>query len=175
MLLYYLILYSTGRLELSENKLTGTLPSEIGLLADVGEFSWPSLAPLLLVLLGFFKAPAIQRAHACLDCIWVLNSTDFLTLWSNSLMGTIPSEIGLLTRLGEFCCFLLSTCLMHLFASLAICMCTLMLVLHLNSRSAEGLGLYVNKLTGSLPSEFGLLTLLSEFCVIAAYYLTFLL
>jgi hypothetical protein len=30
-----------------------------------------------------------------------IHSTAYLDLWHNSLMGTIPSEVGLLTKLSE--------------------------------------------------------------------------
>jgi hypothetical protein len=30
-----------------------------------------------------------------------IHSTAYLDLWDNSLMGTIPSEVGLLTKLSE--------------------------------------------------------------------------
>ena len=34
---------------------------------------------------------------SCLSCILILNFTDTLDLGNNNLMGTIPTEIGLLT------------------------------------------------------------------------------
>lgn len=83
-------------------------------------------------------------------------STENLALEHNSLKGSIPSEIGLLTALESKC-----WCQWHGFAPLRDCSH------HSHSRpfysnSTDSLGLFFNSLTGSVPSEIGLLTALSK-------------
>jgi len=84
---FYLIY--TDALVLSLNSLTGTIPSEIGVLAQLGRYYCCCLG-----LCNYFSA------HAFLVCPF----TEYFDLHVNALTGSIPSEIGLLTDLSKNCC-----------------------------------------------------------------------
>ena len=141
------------KLELEDNNLTGTLPSEIGNLTRLG----------VLTLQSNSLSGEIPEEIGNLTSLWSLDiagnslsgeipseianltSLMFLTLSFNSLSGSIPSEIWNLTRLE---------------------------LLNLGSNSLSGsipseignltrldiLGLSDNSLSGSIPSEIGNLT-----------------
>jgi hypothetical protein len=112
------IFLCTDRLGLSLNSLTGTIPSEVGLLTNLCELSVVWLLVVMIVLCVFFIV---------LSCLLVIfHSTDELYLSFNSLTGTIPSQIALLSNLCEssvvwlLVVMILLSCVFH---------CTLMLAL----------------------------------------------
>ena len=73
------------------DKLKGSLPSEIGLLGNLGAFSYPLasiIAPNFVLLTQFFLS----------ERMYVTNTR---------IYGTLPSEIGSLSSLGTFDLFIL--------------------------------------------------------------------
>jgi hypothetical protein len=93
-----------------------------------------------------------------LSCLLVIfHSTADLYLYDNSLTGTIPSQIALLSNLCEssvvwlLVVMIVLSCVFHW---------TLMLVCHFHSTA--WLDLSVNSLTGTIPSQLGLLSNLGE-------------
>jgi hypothetical protein len=79
-----------------------------------------------------------------LSCLLVIfHSTDALYLFNNSLTGTIPSQIALMSNLGEssvvwlLVVMIVLSCVFH---------CTLMLACHIHSK--DWLSLYDNNFTG---------------------------
>jgi hypothetical protein len=79
-----------------------------------------------------------------LSCLLVIfHSTAFLSLYDNSLTGTIPSQIALLSNLGEssvvwlLVVMIVLSCVFH---------CTLMLACHIHSK--DWLDIYDNNFTG---------------------------
>jgi hypothetical protein len=83
-------------------------------------------------------------------------SVDTLTLWDNNLVGTIPSELALMSNLGE------SSVVWLLVVMIVLCVfhCTLILDCHIHSTA--GLDLSGNSLTGTIPSQIALLSNLGE-------------
>jgi hypothetical protein len=113
------IFHSTALLSLSRNSLIGTIPSQLGLLSELSESSVVWLLVVMIVLSYYFIV---------LLCVHVIfHSTADLYLWDNNLMGTIPSQIGLLSNLGEssvvwlLVVMIVLSCVFH---------CTLMLACH---------------------------------------------
>jgi hypothetical protein len=87
-------IHSTAELSLWDNSLTGTIPSELGLMSNLCESSVVWLLVVVIVFLCVF--------FMVLSCLLVIfHSTAYLDLSVNSLTGTIPSEVGLLTKLSE--------------------------------------------------------------------------
>lgn len=80
-----LTFYLIAALDLSVNLLTGSIPTEIGLAADLGE----------LARLGcIFWNAALSHLLSFL--------IDILGLFQNRLTGRLPSELGKVSRLGTF-------------------------------------------------------------------------
>jgi hypothetical protein len=87
-------IHSTAQLYLWDNRFSGTIPSQLSLLSNLGESSVVWLLVVMIVLSCVFLI--------LLSCLLVIfYSTDRLGLSLNSLMGTIPSELGLLTKLSK--------------------------------------------------------------------------
>jgi hypothetical protein len=113
------IFHSTAYLDLSDNSLTGTIPSQITLLSNLCESSVVWLLVVMIVLSCVFHCTLIFTCH--------IHSTAYLDLSSNNLMGTIPSEVGLMFNLGEssvvwlLVVMIVLSCVFH---------CTLMLSCH---------------------------------------------
>ncbi len=100
-----------------------------------------------------------------LSCLLVIfHSTDYLDLYKNSLTGTMPSVVGLLTKLSESIVVWL---LVAMIVFSCVFYCTLMLACHIHFTAY--LDLSVNSLVGTIPSEVGLLMKLSEssICLVA--------
>ncbi len=144
------------------NSLDGTIPSELGQLT--------SLRKLLLVLVNAECSCWKLCFVSYLPCDLALLSSGItvdLKLHENSLVGTIPPQLGRLTSLrkcrskGSFLCLCLV--LHHSFHS---CSCSSHLSSSLLPRSPDGLteNLYVkeNNLSGTIPSELGCLTSLGK-------------
>ncbi len=86
------------------------------------------------------------------------HSTAWLHLYSNSLMGTIPSEVGLLSNLSESSIVWLLVVMIVLSCDFHDTLMHAFVIFH----SAASLVLLGNSLTGMIPSEAGLLSNLSE-------------
>jgi hypothetical protein len=86
------IFHSTVDLDLSGNRLTGTIPSEVGLLTELSESSVVWLLVVMIVLCVF---------HCNLILACHIHSTAWLDLSFNSLTGTIPSQIAFLSNFCE--------------------------------------------------------------------------
>jgi hypothetical protein len=94
-----------------------------------------------------------------LSCLLVIfHSTDTLDLSANSLNGTIPSQIALMSNLCECSVVWLLVVMIVLLCVLFIAVSCLLVIFH----STDFLDLSVNSLTGMIPSELGLLTQLCE-------------
>ncbi len=121
------IFHSTAALSLSANSLTGTIPSQIASMSNLCESSVVWLLVVMTVLSCVFYCTLMLAFH--------IHSTAGLDLSFNSLMGTIPSEIGLLTNLCEsssvwlLVVIIVLACVFH---------CTLMLACHFSFYSWVG-------------------------------------
>jgi hypothetical protein len=71
----------------------GMIPSEVGLLSNLGESSIVWLLVVMIVLSCVFHCTLMLACH--------IHSTAGLYLYDNGLNGTIPSEVGLLSKLSE--------------------------------------------------------------------------
>lgn len=85
-LLAHLIFYSTVMLDLENNKLTGMVPSEIGVLTNLGK--------------SYLFSMALSPTRSLITVLLDIHSAASLQLYNNELTGAIPSEIGLLTMLS---------------------------------------------------------------------------
>jgi hypothetical protein len=91
----------------------------------------------------------------------IFHSTAGLDLWFNSLTGTIPTEIALMSNLCEssvvrlLVVMIVLSCVFH---------CTLTLAFYFHSIAY--LALYNNSLTGTIPSQIGSLTHLGKSIVV---------
>lgn len=121
---------SSEILYLGNNSLTGTIPSQIGLLTDLSKSRETLLQPFCL------DPTSLASLTPCLR----LPSTARLSLSGNRLTGTIPSEIHLLTKLSEW----LVACMKFMCEVFLLCLmrCLLFSIL------TDGLWLYNNSLTG---------------------------
>jgi hypothetical protein len=146
-------IHSTAYLDLSFNSLRGTIPSQIALMSNLSESSVVWFLVAMIVSSRVFHCTLILACH--------IHSTAYLDLDSNSLTGTIPSEVGLMSNLGEssvvwlLVVMIVLSCVFH---------CTLMLTC--NFFSTAWLFLWRNSLTGTIPSEVGLLMKLSKSSVV---------
>jgi hypothetical protein len=94
----YLMLDSSG------NNMTGTLPSQIGMLTNLVVSmtgTLPSELGLLNMLQWLTLEENVNFSGLISSQFGQLTDLMFLTLSSNDLAGSIPSELGLLTLLGQ--------------------------------------------------------------------------
>jgi hypothetical protein len=152
-LMLVVISHSAAWLDLDTNSLMGTIPSEIQFLTSLSESNIVWLLAVKICCRHVFHWTLMLARHFSFD-------TAQLDLSSNSLTGPIPSEIKFLTRLSEssivwFSCRVDCGHVFHW---------TLMLVVIFHSTGY--LYLYDNSLTGTIPSEIGTLTKLSESSIV---------
>jgi hypothetical protein len=88
---------SSGVLSLAGNRLTGTIPNQIGSLTQLRESSVPWLLVVMSLVLCFHCALMLGLLA------FHFHSSVWLSLRDNSLMGTIPNQIGSLTNLCRSC------------------------------------------------------------------------
>ena len=89
-------------LDLVGNTLSGRIPSEIGLLSSLGKFVIEERMTLY-----FARVPnCVATFHLVIDlmlsCCFVNYFTEELSLYDNDLVGSLPTEIGQLTKLSEY-------------------------------------------------------------------------
>jgi hypothetical protein len=148
------IFHSTVDLDLSDNSLTGTIPSQIAMMSNLSESSIVWLLVVMIVLSCVFFNCTLMLA-------FMFHSIDYLWLINNNFTGTIPSQIAMMSNLCESCVawllvvMIVLSCVFH---------CTLMLAFFFHSTA--WLSLYNNSLTGTIPSEVGLLPKLSESSIV---------
>lgn len=138
-----------GELNLAENRLSGAIPSEIGVCSRMSKYC-------CLHLYVYLRHPCVHVLQVMTFLILCIlsQSTDEISLWNNSLTGTLPSEIGALTNLSE-CAVIVMNDFFCLFTNEAYFL--LLLPLY----STAWLHLKGNSLTGTVGSEIGLLANLS--------------
>jgi hypothetical protein len=73
-------------LQLNNNKLGGTIPTEFGKFTGLGEYE-------RLIYIHFSR---LMQRDSILNCVGFLNVKD------NELTGATPSELGLLVALSEY-------------------------------------------------------------------------
>jgi hypothetical protein len=147
-------IHSTAELSLSQNSLTGTIPSEIVLLSKLSESSVVLLLVVMIVLSCVFHCTLMLACH--------IHSTAELSLSQNSLTGTIPSEIVLLSKLSESSVVLLLVVMIVLSCVFFIVLLCLLVIFHSSAR----LDLSINSLTGTIPSQIALMSNLCESSVV---------
>ena len=113
-------------LDLSENELNGTIPSDLG----------------HLTYLEYLDLSENQLSGTIPSALSVLSNLIELSLWSNELTGPIPPELGRLANLE----------MLHLGNNELSGTIPTELG---NLDNLEELGLYSNKMTGAIPTELG--------------------
>lgn len=93
--------HSIDYLDLAVNNLVGTVPSQIGTMTALSK---SGVVWLLAVFAWMFYS------HGHLFASTMFHSTAWLGLNNNDLMGSIPTEIGFLTKLSEYRCCFITTC-----------------------------------------------------------------
>ncbi len=165
----------------NHNALRGTLPFDFTKLSNLQALlvwgnslrgSLPIHLPLSLRLLDFSS----NLMSGTIPSEWGVNLPDitYISLFENDLVGTIPSELGLLTAL-EYLYIYTNRVTGVLPSELGLL--TNLVEFKVNSNELSGtvptelgqlttlreLYIYINRFTGVLPSELGLLTDLVEF------------
>jgi hypothetical protein len=89
----FVIFHSKDTLYLSDNRLTGTIPSQIALMSNLCESNVVWLLVVMIVLSCVFHCTLVLACH--------FSFYRYVGSLRNSLTGTIPSEVGLLTKLSK--------------------------------------------------------------------------
>jgi hypothetical protein len=129
------------------------IPSQIALMSNLCESSVVWLLVVMIMLCVF---------HCTLMLACHIHSTADLDLYANSLKGTISSQLAMMPNLCESSIVWLLVCndlCCHVFFIVLSC---LLVIFH----STDTLILYSNSLTGTIPSQLGLLTKLSKLSVV---------
>jgi hypothetical protein len=97
----------------------GIIPSQIALLTKLGKCNviWYFVVMIVVMCVSLYS-------HACIFSFFI--PSDLLDLYDNSLTGTIPSQIALMSNLGESSV----VCLLVVIIVLCVFHCTLMLACH---------------------------------------------
>jgi hypothetical protein len=151
---------SQVRLELDDNRLTGTLPSEVGLLSELEslEIATNTLSGAIPTEIGLMNSMrnfdvSHNKFNSSLPTeIGGLKILAFFRFDSNSISGSLPSEIGL-TNLSK--CWDWYAC-----DTRVVYFCSHSALSCLQSGELSG---QQNELTGLIPSEIGQLIRLSKF------------
>jgi len=123
------------RINFGQNVLSGTIPSEIGLLGSKVksiDFTWNQLTGSIPSEIG------------------ILSHIQFLLFNTNELSGSIPSEIGLFKKIE------------HIMLEGNDLNGTLPSEISLLNQTLQDLNVNLNNLSGSIPSEIGLLSKLTS-------------
>jgi hypothetical protein len=138
-----------------QNSLTGTIPTEIGMMTLLRSLQIFKLS--LFVFLGFARAGSSWSAYQSISSwLGVLTIIIFCRLTcqcisgDNSLTGTIPTEIGMMTSLTYLAIRKLSS---FAFRGLRPCWDFLPYTCHFILQISDQ-----NSLTGTIPTEIGMLT-----------------
>lgn len=123
--------------------MSGTIPTEISLLSNLGTF---------LVLQNEYTRREYPQDNATHSIYY--SYLDELLLQVNRLSGTIPSEIGMLSKLGKLL-VIVSRDILQKRLVLLFSHASNYLLLH----CADDLRLQANKLTGTIPSTIASLNL----------------
>jgi hypothetical protein len=121
------IFHSTAALWLSDNNLTGTIPSQIALMSNLCESSTVWLLVVMIMLSCVFHCTLMAA------CLSFFHFKAYLGLYNNSLTGTIPSQIAMMSNLCEssvvwlLVVMIVLSCVLH---------CTLMLACHFSFYSS---------------------------------------
>ena len=142
------------------NTFTGSLPSEFGLMNKLN----------YLGLCKYFSTQWFNFCHA-VSCFWYLSKCFILRInvaVKNRLTGSLPSEIGLMNKLTY-----LTSCKCQYFVWFQF-LSTSFNAFKFSSQLSFILTMIIadkNELTGSLPSEIGLITALNNLGLCKCYYL----
>ena len=136
-----------------DNKLTGSIPTEVGLLTEL--INLELCKRLFSVLLVCFEIKQIHSFFA--SNLFSLIFSHIILIASNELTGSIPTEVGLLTELTS-----LGLC-KRLFSVLLVCFEIKQIYLSFASNLFSLIFSRItliddNELTGSIPTEVGLLS-----------------
>ena len=140
------------------NELTGSIPTEVGLLTELTSLGL--CKRLFSVLLVCFEIKQIHSFFA--SNLFSLIFSHIILIASNELTGSIPTEVGLLTELVGS----LSLC-KRLFSVSLVCFETNQIHSFFASNLFSLIFSHIiltdiNELTGSIPTEVGLLTELTR-------------
>lgn len=167
-----------SRINLFQNQLTGSIPSELGLLSDsltdlaLAKNSLTGSMPTELGMLSNVERLLLYQTslNATVPTeIGTMSALTSLQIASNKVTGTIPSEVGLLTNLDTLFLFnnAFSGQVPTEFGLLSNVQRLALLQTDITGTLPSEMGLmtsmsniylYVNALTGSVPSQLGLLT-----------------
>ena len=123
-----------GYLDLSNNELTGTLPTEMGNMNQLSKllcthclnhlmhfvFCMNCCIPFLCIYYFNMESVTWLISH-CLQVFWLSHFKVYLYLYNNELMGTLPTEIGNMNQLCKLLCTYCLNSLMDFVFCMIIC------------------------------------------------------